>query len=335
MPVQVQQQLAEMLPALLSLLLPLTQGVTIRVHQEDLATNPCKLTEVPYPSPNPSPYPSHQSCLPLSDAYTVAYDFLLSNLPSWDRANAETLGFHSKDAPGVDGLDLGIATLGINISLATKQKRPWAWDIPEDIYNEYVVTYGQVNEARTNWRPMLTEAVAELLSAGPAPSSIPEVVDTVNSGLWFGLLGKNITFRSSQTPLIFDPMSTIVFGYASCTGLSILLADALRAAGVPARLAGTPAWNSQEERGNHNWVEVWHAGTWRFVEATTGGGHESLADPCDKWFCTPARMENGTEVWASRWRRGDWWFPLAWDTGNMEVPGEERTDYYQAVCGAC
>ena len=31
-------------------------------------------------------------------------------------------------------------------------------------------------------------------------------------------LGHNVTFKSSQTPLIFDPMSTLVFGYASCTG---------------------------------------------------------------------------------------------------------------------
>ena len=47
---------------------------------------------------------------------------------------------------------------------------------------------------------------------------------------------------------------------ASCTGLSVLLVDALRAAGIPARFAGTPAWH--DDRGNHSWVEVWIGGRW-------------------------------------------------------------------------
>ena len=46
----------------------------------------------------------------------------------------------------MDGLELGVATLGINISLETKQLRPWAANVPEDVYNEYVVTYAHVNE---------------------------------------------------------------------------------------------------------------------------------------------------------------------------------------------
>ena len=44
-------------------------------------------------------------------------------------------------------------------------------------------------------------------------------VRTVNEYLWErGYLGNEVVFKSSQTPLIYDPMSTIVFGYASCTG---------------------------------------------------------------------------------------------------------------------
>jgi hypothetical protein len=50
-------------------------------------------------------------------------------------------------------------------------------------------------------------------------------------------------FKSQQTPLIFDPMSTIAYSFASCTGVSIFLIDALRSVGIAARIAGTPAWN--------------------------------------------------------------------------------------------
>ena len=59
---------------------------------------------------------------------------------------------------------VGLATLGINISLTAKQLHPWAWEVPEALYTEYVSSYGHVNEPRTNWRPLLARAVDKLLS---------------------------------------------------------------------------------------------------------------------------------------------------------------------------
>ena len=54
--------------------------------------------------------------------------------------------------------------------------------------------------------------------------------------------------------------------------MSILFADALKSTGIPARVAGTPAWNGEIKKsetkkysiyfqgdpnsGNHNWIEV-------------------------------------------------------------------------------
>ena len=118
-----------------------------------------------------------------------------------------------------------------------------------------------------------------------------------------------------------------------------LVFPALRAAGVPARIAGTPAWNRVQENGNHNWVEVYDHQTkdWYFIEAAPAGGGESLTNPCDKWFCSPGRMENGTQVYSTRWEFDTTGtvYPLAWDMGNKEVPGVDRTDYYQKVCNKC
>jgi len=293
--------------------------------------------ESPCP-PSQVPFPGHL-CLDFDDVYNSAYKFLEEQLPSWDKTNAASLGFHS-GAPGVDGLDLGVATLGINISIATKQARSWAYEVPEDIFYEYVVTYAHANEARSNWRPFLTEVVGKILngSSQGEPKTVAEVVKLINSQLWSsGLLGNVVTFKSSQTPLIYDPMSTIVFGYASCTGVSILFADALRAAGVPARLAGTPAWNGSPSNGNHNWIEVYDASTgqWHFIEALVAGTGESLENPCDKWFCNPASMATGTQVFATRWKKAGTVYPMAWDLANTEVSGVNRTEYYQSVCNLC
>jgi len=299
---------------------------------EITATLPCPINQVPF----------HSLCIPKDQSYLSAYKFLLANLPSWDLTNAATLGFHNSTGQKVDGLEDGIATIGINISLATKQSNPWAHDVSEDVFNEYVVPYAHVNEARNNWRPFLTKVVNEILAENPdgPPVGVPDVVHLINDNLWSsGVLGNKITFKSSQTPLIYDPMSTIVFGYASCTGVSILFADSLRAAGVPARVAGTPAWNQVVSHGNHNWVEVYDPLTqaWHFLEASPAGGGESLTNPCDKWFCTKKRMENGTKVFAARWQfdtRGTV-YPMAWDVDNKEVPGVDRTEHYQDVCNKC
>ena len=53
-------------------------------------------------------------------------------------------------------------------------------------------------------------------------------------------------------------------GRATCTGLSIILTDACRAVGIPARAVGTPMWSNG--RGNHTWVEIWDNG-WHFLGA--------------------------------------------------------------------
>mmetsp|Transcript_19852 Transcript_19852/g.39733 ORF Transcript_19852/g.39733 Transcript_19852/m.39733 type:complete len:324 (-) Transcript_19852:73-1044(-) len=280
-------------------------------------------------------------CVSLSSAYSSAYSFLTANLPSWDKANAASLGF-SLSPDTADGLDDGIATVGLNISLVAQQTFPWAWDLPQSVFNEYVATFAHVNEARNNWRPVLSAATAQILAnAETAPTTVADVVTLINSNLWHvetsGLVN-NITFKSSQTPLIYDPMSTLVFGYASCTGVSILFADALRTVGVAARVAGTPAWNGELENGNHNWIEVYipEDDEWAFLEAAPAGGGETLSNPCDKWFCSPAKMANGTEFFSTRFdASSETVYPMAWDLDNDEVPGVDRTDYYQTTCNQC
>ena len=104
-------------------------------------------------------------------------------------------------------------------------------------------------QARSNWRPYMRDAVSSIITDAATVSqteidnySISEVALIVNKGLWAGALGKSIVFKGGQTPLIYDPMSVMVFGYASCTGVSIVYIDALRSVGIPSRLAGTPAW---------------------------------------------------------------------------------------------
>ncbi|GMH75981.1 hypothetical protein TrLO_g7211 [Triparma laevis f. longispina] len=132
------------------------------------------------------------------------------------------------------------------ISLDTQQKSSWAWNLSQDIYQEYVATYAHVNEARVDWRPIITTATSAILDNALSTtdlSTVEDVVSYISSQMWHtettGLVN-NVTFKSSQTPLICDPMSTLIYGYASCTGVSILFADALKYVGIAARMCDTP-----------------------------------------------------------------------------------------------
>lgn len=248
----------------------------------------------------------------------------------------------------------GIVGTNINLAIHTKSY-PWTDKVSEDIFMEYIVSFVNLNEPRTNWRPLLKEVleptVKRLLQQHNDNNRVDmrDVVHAVNNDLWSALGG--IVFKEHQTPLIFDPMSTIAYKHASCTGLSILLVNALRSVGVPARIAGTPAWNNKREHGNHSWLEVYipdigqhrkqedNTDKWMFLEASPIAGHVPgyALSPCSFWFCKKDRFDGTTKVYAARLDTSKTaaHFPLSWDTNNHDVPAEDRTEIMNDICSKC
>jgi transglutaminase-like putative cysteine protease len=154
----------------------------------------------------------------------------------------------------------GSAMKAVGSALKARQRYGWAARVPRAIFRDAVAPYSVVNEARTDWRSLLDGALAPLMANISSDASNAEVATHLNAHMW-AALGRfsstaKIVFKSEQTPLIYDPMSTLAYGYASCTGVSLLFVAALRTFGVPARLAGTPAWHGVEKNGNHNWVRA-------------------------------------------------------------------------------
>ena len=313
----------------------------------------------------------------LQDAKKDAWDFLRNHVMDCDKLKMETMGFGALSQP--DGLGQGLIGPTIDLALQAKMDYPWTDALPKDIFYEYVLNYANLNEARSNWRPLLWDRLTPLVHAKmnathPTPLEPNDVVRLVNQHLWNAFPGhESIYFHSGQTPLIFDPMSVIVFGYASCTGLAILLVSALRTVGIPARVVGTPAWNANPDKGNHNWVEVYHhspASTmtdatttdkmakneWIFFEPSANQTQvdDLTTKPCSKWFCGPGRFpspaatagssSNVSQVYAARLVFDDnapssssssLFYPMPWEWDSRDVPGENRTQYYQRVCSQC
>ena len=256
---------------------------------------PCPTNTVPWPRGD-----GGTTCEPFAAAKKDALKWLRKNAPPSDLRNAATL-FGTPG--GVDGLDAGVAAVAANATLTAKMRWPWAWSVPRDILRDYVLPYASANEPRTHWHGLLAKAVEPILNALPRHASISDVAEAINgyggnSSIWQNVGG--VKFHSGQTPLIFDPVSTVAFGYASCTGVSTTYIAALRVAGIPARLVGTPAWLGDPTKGNHNWVELWDGASWRFWEGRPAGGGETLTNPCDKWFCKAARfpINGSTKVYA-------------------------------------
>lgn len=293
-------------------------------------TYACPPDHIPWPQDNGSA----PDCQSLEEATKEAQTFLESNMPPWDVENLETLRE-------------GILGPTLTVSLDARDDFPWAESVPKDIWQNYVLPYANVNEPRVDWWTLFSSKLPPLVQ-NPLfeAANISDVVLILNTQLW-SVLRPNRTeihFKSEQTPLIYDPMSVITYGYASCTGVSIMLVDALRSVGVPARLAGTPAWNGNVSHGNHNWVEIWlgpgkglHGEAWAFIESNPAGPGETLTNPCDKWFCNPAHFDNNTQAFTPQFDRktNATIYPMAWDLENQNIPGVNRTAYYNALCQPC
>lgn len=301
----------------------------------------------------------------LQDAKKDAWTFLRTHIMEFDRPKLHTLGFRGGSDTSIttnnaapDGLDQGLIGPTIDLALKAKMEYPWTDALPQEVFYEYVLNYANLNEGRSNWRPLLWDALHPLIKQdqGSDSSSLTpnDVVRMVNKKLWSSLPtphNNTIYFKHGLTPLIFDPFSIMVFGYASCTGLAILFVDALRAVGIAARVVGTPAWNSHPERGNHNWIEVYNIDNdkWIFLEPSANQTNvdDLTTNPCSKWFCNAALFppkegggkddNNQTSVFSARlmFSATKTYYPLAWEPECQDVPGEDRTDYYQEVCSQC
>jgi transglutaminase-like putative cysteine protease len=289
------------------------------------------------------PEPSTLNCSwqTRSEAEMDAYRFLRQNVMTFDLPFLETLGFDDEEEPAPDGLSGGLIGPTIQYAVEAKIQFRYADELPLDIWQEYVLNYANLNEGRTNWRPFLWNSLRVFLNPD---DTVQDVVKALNTDMWQILAPAGtdcITFVPSETPLIFDPMSVLVFGHASCTGLAILFVTALRTAGVAARVAGTPAWHQEREGGNHDWVEVWEHGNWKFLEPSPNQTIVDTLDrdPCERWFCSRTRFSyqaNTTLVSAARLRSVDTeFFRLAWEWNNADVPAEDMSELYQSTCSQC
>ena len=219
-------------------------------------------------------------------------EFLLINMLSSDR----------------DNMSLELLKENVVYANIAREKYEWAKALPKEIYQHDVLPFHVVDEVRDAWRKELYEMFAPAVDTC---KTMYDAVCAVNANIP-QLTGVHYNTKREKTNQ--SPRESMRQGMASCTGLAILLVDAYRAVGIPARFAGTASWH--DNRGNHSWTEVWLDGQWRVTEYYFPSELDHL------WFmadASKAKAEDRTyAIYATRFGKADDWFPMVWADGDVE-----------------
>jgi pimeloyl-ACP methyl ester carboxylesterase len=229
--------------------------------------------------------------------------------------------FLAEHMPGNDRAQLDQSFLMENLDLALKARDafPWSAQVPEELFLNDVLPYAVLDETREAWRPRYFELAGAVVKDA---ASATEAVQLLNRDFFKRV---NVHYSTERERPNQSPSESEAQGKASCTGLSIILVDACRAVGIPARIAGIPLWSNQ--RGNHAWVEFWDDG-WHFV-----GSDEYDAEGVDRgWFVGQAAQAQEAmpqhAIYASSWKKTGTHFPLVWAPENDSVPAINVTARY-------
>ena len=195
----------------------------------------------------------------------------------------------------------------------------WADKLPEEVFLNNLLPYANINERRDRWRVDFYNRFKTWVEDAKTPS---EAAAILNRKVFPELGVKYSTKRKKADQ---SPYETLETGLASCTGLSVLLVDACRAVGIPARIVGTPLWSDRS--GNHTWVEIWDGG-WHFT-----GACEPTGNDLDRgWFTgrasTAQRDHRLHAIYAVTFKNNGQTFPMVWDRENQSVFAVNVTDRY-------
>lgn len=230
--------------------------------------------------------------------------------------------FLAEGMPKSDRETLKKDFLMTNLDLALKARAefPWSKVLPEEVFLNEVLPYASLDETREDWRTSFYPKCAELVKDAKTTT---EAAQAINKGI-FNLI--KVHYNTGRKAPNQSPSESIKLGMATCTGLSIILVDACRSVGVPARVAGTASWSNK--RGNHTWVEIYDGSEWYFT-----GADEYDAKGLNRgWFTGDASkaIEGKWQhaIWATSWKKAGSFFPMVWDMKNRGIQGVNVTSRY-------
>lgn len=246
-----------------------------------------------------------------SDKEVISTDEAISYLKQW--------------RPKEDGMDEGFFRANANFALKTKEL-PYAKQVSKTMFLSYVLPYSHFDEPRDDWRSHMYSTLLQYVQDKQTLQAAAEAIMPV----WGSAFGKMLEFKGNNTPQVMAPLTeTLQKGYASCTGMSIFLADCMRAVGIPARIVGTNEWN-RPEKGNHNWVEIWMGDHWNYVDSVPTGAAVTWNQT---WFSNQAKHQlsvpKAQAILSPLWGpEAKTVYPMTWRDPAVFVPAIDVTANY-------
>lgn len=239
------------------------------------------------------------------------------------------LEFLIRYMPVTDLQSLSAEFLLNNLKFAYRARndQTWAKEVPTDIFLNDVLPYASLDVRRDDWRKDFYERFSPKVKAA---EKLRQAVNIVNQSVRDELKVDYSTKRKKPDQSPYESMES---GLASCTGLSVLLCDALRSVGIPARIAGIPSWTTKP--GNHNWVEFYDPATknWHFIEY-----YPDAKGIDHSWFLPDAARANGKSfyhaIYATSWKPTGRNFPMVWNMKSNTVPGLNVTERYLEIANS-
>jgi hypothetical protein len=236
----------------------------------------------------------------------AALDFVLNNLPE----------------PDVGSVLSEQTVANVRVAMQTRARVPWGEDLCDEAFLNGVLPYYNLTEPRDEWRAEFSQRFAPLVKNCQTPSQAALAINEgISKLIKLKLPPKD---RAKADP---SPYETIRAGYASSSGLAILVVDICRSVGVPARVVGTPSISNpkKDQPPFHFWVEIWD-GQW-FV--LSPGENKPLNQG---WFMENCARANPNDpqqrIYDASYKRTGTPFPLAWDESAKNVWAEDVSYSY-------
>ena len=143
---------------------------------------------------------------------------------------------------------------------------PWAADIPQEIYRNFVLPFRVNNETIDYERkqffaqlwPRLVGAQGQSQEQGLA-CSMEEAALNINHYCY-----EQVRYTATDIRTL-GPAALLQRGLGRCGEQSVLLVALLRSVAIPARQCYVSRWSHTES--NHAWVEVWNGQDWHYLGA--------------------------------------------------------------------
>ena len=243
----------------------------------------------------------------------------LAEAPSEQRGSMEWLVAHMPKAD-LETLDAAFLLAHVAGAHEAWTSAPWSAQVDEDTFRDAILPYASVSEKRELWLPVLRPKCLPMVAAAKSPAEAAVILNTRIFPEW------KVQYSTKRTRADQASSESMESGLASCTGLSILLVNACRSVGVPARFVGVPMWT--DGSGNHSWVEIWDGERWRYT-----GAAEPTGDRLDEgWFSGRAAGQHRSKpehaIYAVTWRDTGVEFPMVFDRSRPRARAVDVTDRY-------